>query len=431
MLINYKACGRGILELEDGARLDCSFALQQYGDGKLVLDCVCDDPSSGWQLFASNSLKSIQGQTEDGQYLASHGRITWLQLDGHRCTLRAQTLVLGDGSLRSAAHRFTLTNMIFPDSERNCLPRPVTLVVGGLPVTVHPVEQYVERVAVLQSMRSVHATAWLSIDGSLTPTEAIQVASDISYSLSIVQGHKVNWIDHAGLDVLQRPIWCSLEDRVTKNYTSLPVNRFDGNHRPLPLAASSTCYPKVRELEERYKWGGRVIDAWLDARAEGDYIEARALKFVVVLETLRSIALRDQPPRRHLAEPQWSAFMAHMVPAAREFLANQLECSRDLQSALTNPRKWEDLNRKSFRADIVATFRLLGIQESQRNIELFVSCRNKIIHEGRFRCQAESESVASETDAPKKPSEEYLFLASFVDRAILQVFGLQEYLGSR
>jgi hypothetical protein len=427
--INYEACGRGTLELEDGARLDCSFALQQYGDGKLVLDCVCDDLSSGWQLFASNSLKSICGQTDDGQDLASHGRLTWLQLDGPRCRLRAQTVVLGNVSLKSAAHRFTLTNLIFADSERNCLPRPVTLVVDGQQVKVHPVDQYVERVAFLRAMRSVHATAWLSVD-SLSAAEAIQTASDISYALSIVQGHKVNWIDHAGVDAIQRPIWCSLQDRVTKSYTALPLNRNDGNDRSFALAASTICYPKIRELEGRYKWGGRVIDAWLDARAEGDYIESRAIKFVVVLETLRSIALRDQLPRRHLAESQWSSFVAHMLPAARQVL-HQLGCSRDLESALTDQRRWEDLNRKSFRSDIIATFKLLGVEESRRNIELFVSCRNKIIHEGRFRCQAEPEEVASETDAPQKPNDEYSFLASFVDRAILQVFGLKERLGSR
>src|SRR5450631_3339415 len=45
--------------------------------------------------------------------------------------------------------------------------------------------------------------------------------------------------------------------------------------------------------------------------------------------------------RRHLAAPQWSAFMAHIVPAAREFLTNQLKCSKDLESALTDARKWE------------------------------------------------------------------------------------------
>ena len=89
------------------------------------------------------------------------------------------------------------------------------------------------------------------------------------------------------------------------------------------------------------------------------------------------------------------------------------------------------MNRKSFRADIIATFKLLGIQEHRRQIELFVACRNKIIHEGRFRCQAEPERVAAELDAPKNPSEEYDFLASFVDVVILQLFGLQSTLASR
>jgi len=120
--------------------------------------------------------------------------------------------------------------------------------------------------------------------------------------------------------------------------------------------------------------------------------------------------------------------MAHIVPITREFLTDHLNCSNDLVRALTESRKWEELNRKSFRADIVATFRRFGVQESRCNIEIFVSSRNKLIHEGRFRCQAAPEDVASEQDAPQTASREYAFIASFVDRTILQIFGLQEHL---
>jgi hypothetical protein len=426
-LINYNASGRGTLELDEGTRLECSFVVQQYGDGRLILDCLCDHPSSGWQLFASHRLKRLCGQTEDGQYITSEGRLTWLELDGSRCKLRAQTIALGDASHEVVAQQFTLTNLIFEGAERNTLPHPVNLFLDDLTLTLRPVEAYVQRVAIVRSLRTVHATAWLRVDG-FAPAEAIQVASDTCYALSIVQGHKVNWIEHVGLDVLGRSIWRSLNDRVTKDYTALPLNYYHGNDRLVPLSAATACYPRIRELERSYMWGGRIIDSWLDARGEGDYIESRALKFVVVLESLRSIVLRGQPLRRHLAESPWNSFLEYIIPAAHDILSNQLQCSRDVIAALTDRRKWEDLNRKSFRSDIVATFKRLGVDESKRNIELFVGCRNKIIHEGRFRCQAEPDVGSSEMDAPQTPSAEYSFLASFVDRAILQMFGLKEEL---
>jgi len=50
---------------------------------------------------------------------------------------------------------------------------------------------------------------------------------------------------------------------------------------------------------------------------------------------------------------------------------------------------------------------------------------------GRDTLQAEPQVGSSETDAPQTPSAEYSFLASFVDRAILQMFGLKEQLGVR
>src|SRR5205814_2250842 len=156
-------------------------------------------------------------------------------------------------------------NLIFDNPEGNCLPHPVRLVLDGLSVKLDPVEAYGQRVSIVRSLRTVHGTAWLSVDGSFTPAEAIQVASDICYALSIVQGHKVNWIEQVALDGLGRPIWRSLKDRVTKDYTALPLDCYNGKNRLLPLSAATSCYARIRELEQTYMWGGRNIDSWLDA----------------------------------------------------------------------------------------------------------------------------------------------------------------------
>jgi hypothetical protein len=65
-------------------------------------------------------------------------------------------------------------------------------------------------------------------------------------------------------------------------------------------------------------------------------------------------------------------------------------------------------------------------QGEGQTIELFVNCRNKLIHEGEFRCIAEPDAVAAERNAAKTPLAEYLFIAGFVDRVILQMCGVYD-----
>ncbi|HYI96081.1 MAG TPA: hypothetical protein VEX68_21235 [Bryobacteraceae bacterium] len=170
----------------------------------------------------------------------------------------------------------------------------------------------------------------------------------------------------------------------------------------------------------------RIINAWLDARIDTDYLESRALKFVIVVEMLRAIVLRSQPPRRHLDQALWEQFLLYALPHLKFYLQAGIRCTNDVVQALTNRRKWEDLNRRSFRSDISAALKLLGAKESGRTIELFVESRNKLIHEGRFRCT--SEPLPLESDAPRTATDEYLFVAGFVDRVILQSFGLHDVL---
>jgi len=56
-----------------------------------------------------------------------------------------------------------------------------------------------------------------------------------------------------------------------------------GNSNRLPLVAAGECFAKVRELQEKYAWHGPVLEVWLEARTDADYLETRALKLVIVL----------------------------------------------------------------------------------------------------------------------------------------------------
>jgi hypothetical protein len=57
------------------------------------------------------------------------------------------------------------------------------------------------------------------------------------------------------------------------------------------LTASKDALSRVKHFRETYDPNNRLINAWLDARTETDYLEARTLKYVVVIETLNALTV--------------------------------------------------------------------------------------------------------------------------------------------
>jgi hypothetical protein len=49
------------------------------------------------------------------------------------------------------------------------------------------------------------------------------------------------------------------------------------------LEAAKDALPAIKRFRETFDRHNRLINAWLDARTETDYLEARTLKYVVVI----------------------------------------------------------------------------------------------------------------------------------------------------
>ena len=311
------------------------------------------------------------------------------------------------------------------------MPPPVQLSIPilGEPTSVilKPHDEYQERNRLQRLHRLTAPTAILIVANGPSISETSKVVGRLCTALSIVQGSKVNWITHECLDENHTSRYSSLENRITKAPSSLALNRVGGNNKLLPLTAVHDCFARICELEEQYAWN-RVLEVWLEARENADYTETRALRLVTVIEALRTIILRHKPQQPPIAKPEWDAFLRYIIPVTDFYATAGLKLKQDQISVITTPERWNRLNERSFRSAIGATFKILGIKEDVRAIELFVQSRNKLIHEGMFRCQSEPEEVVAEMDAPKDPTAEYFFIASFVDRVIMKTVGLKRYL---
>src|ERR1017187_416183 len=436
MLEHDKIEGNGCLELLDDLRIECTFTLHQHFDGALFLRCNCNDPAARFRLWASRGkpLGRLVGITMDGQIIRNAGPLRISEINTTDCTLRASSVIVGDETSTPTEQQFTLTNVCFPETASHDMPDHVRLTIPTDPepvsIVLEPHDEYQERERFQRRHGLTVPTAILRVSSRASLSETSDLVGRLCTALSIVQGHKINWITHECRDQNQFSCYRNMADRVTKLPSWLALNRLSGNSLRLPLAAAQDCYTRVCQLEDQYSWNGPVLEVWLEARSNADYIQTRSLKLVTVIEALRTITLRSQPLQPRLEPSAWDAFLGYIIPVTRYYLTDHLKISQERVDAMTTPERWRPMNRPSFRSEINAAFKALGVRESRRNIELFVNSRNKLIHEGTFRCQSEPAIVAAESDAPQTPVDEHFFIASFVDRVIMQAVGLQTYLNT-
>ena len=89
---------------------------------------------------------------------------------------------------------------------------------------------------------------------------------------------------------------------------------------------------------------------------------------------------------------------------------------KNVRQALSSKAKTSALNRRSFRYFLKKLCETLEVNVSTEDLDLFVKCRNELVHKGRFYCS----TVTIET---KDKVKEYGFLVNFLDRIFLKLLG--------
>lgn len=203
--------------------------------------------------------------------------------------------------------------------------------------------------------------------------------SDLCLALSVLQGQAVNWI-YWGTFTRRRLVEsAAFGGKVTKEFGAPPLC-FRPPCPPLELGFSiiGELTSKVKAFRDTYDPNNRLIKAWLDSRTEGDFLEARTLKCVVVMEMLTSIIDGAGGKR--------SVFRDRLTTAAGRY----------------------------------------GIQLEKEDLDCFVRIRNQIVHTGGYDTNAQLPKV---WQFPERPVWAFhFFVADFVDRFVLQLFGLREHL---
>jgi hypothetical protein len=240
--------------------------------------------------------------------------------------------------------------------------------------------------------------------------------------LSVAAGTKIQWIYSCEYGPLHQPVRRVHAARVTKRYNPLvAVDANDGNYDFQTFV--ERAYPAYVEKRIAFRLDEGAIDSYLDAKAAEDYLETRGVKLAIALETLKSILL-DQPDigvsRFAMPEPEFDGIRQNIKDALRQTLRAQGIESEIRDRIYSN---LPGLNNTPFEQLIERLCDYLELAVAQDDIRLFVTCRNKLVHEGRFYCRAATDNERERRPPLASPVLEYMFLVNFLDRIFLKLLG--------
>jgi hypothetical protein len=292
--------------------------------------------------------------------------------------LRELQAIKSAGTVRHV--RFGLTNFDFvgttPRGGELVLPLTLETPADSVSVYVEPRPDMRQIMRRLMTLRSVEVTCEMVAESVLSAEQVErlqQVCDELAYVLSVARGTKVQWIyvdvyDDSGacLSRLHR-------EAVTKPYSGLPPLHPGLEHRDATRRFIENAFRVFASTGTQLRLTRAMIDSYLDARLQTDYLEMRGVKATIVIEMLRWISGGDRT------------------------------------------------RRSALKAALASLSRRVGLRAKGRALDALEASRNHLIHQGYFYCQ-----IAPE---PKKyaglssPWREYTFLINFIDVLFLKLLG--------
>ena len=418
MRVERRLRGEGEFILTNGNRVPSGpVQIKQYFSGRTLLCCNQSTPIR--MLAQFESITGFQGKTTKGQPIQTPRGIQFLFSNAEQICFNATRVEIGKQSTGADTHELSLTNLRF-DKD---VPQAIALGVeyGDAPIRVRliPRRNYAARTRYLGVTEDIVSTAKLQFCAEVAPSEFI---TDFCTALSVVQGRRINWIHH-GTYSKRKVQHAQFGQTITKPYTGQPLC-FNPDTRTgvqLKINTVTEVLPAIKEFRETFDPDRRIINHWLDARTEIDYLEARTLKYVVVIEALNAITL--QTNRSILKTVVDSKIWRKLYPKVVASLQSEAIASKVL--TLQN---WQRINLSSFKETLVAVCNRHQITVSKSDLGSFSRIRNDMVHRLRYDLSIQLPAPWDMLD--RQQVALHYFVADFVDRIVLQLFGLGSYLES-
>lgn len=446
LLSHYGGCfasysGAGVMTYDDGQKLTCKFEAGQLNNGEVLLLCELDSPLP---FFNELSPVKFEGKTSEGFDLWADGGISGTNyLPGRRARssksgeafrLREMFVRMAkEGRIQSA--RFGITNFKFTGTEAyktarsHVLALPLSLQSGKslTKIRIIPVEDYEYAMLRAQTLHGIDVTceAVGEIPNEGGVERLTETVDDLCRLLSVARGTKIQWIHR---DLYDENAACVLRyhySSVTKPYCPLVILDPYAEGRYETKTFLEGAYAPYIQKRDTYKLNQGTIDAYLDAKADHDYLETRGAKLAVALEKLKAVffaASGGSVKEYILDEAAFGKLVIPLQKALDDVLAGA-EVDKTTRQAIVNEGKVLSLNRRSFSYALRKLCKDIELKVSADEIDLFIQCRNKLVHTGEFYCIAATPNERAKCPPLPSAAEEYYFLVNFLDRIFLRLLG--------
>jgi len=435
--------GRGVLTLRDGREVSCKFEAGQLRKGDVLLLCDFLPPVL---FLATISAIRFEGTTSEGYRISCDNRIMEINYlpdlprDGRTGSFAAfrlgeMNVQMADSHTQARSVRFGVTNFQFvgTDAQQSgnfhflTLPLKLKGVNSPTELSIRPLERYTKIMCRIRTLNITDVTCEvvsdIPEDGSIGRLK--EVIDDLCYLMSVARGTTIQWIYCNHYNAADECIMRTHSPRITKPFSTSSIidPRVDGrDETKVFLEQGYGVYVLKRDS---YGLNRGTIDAYLDVKAEQDFLETRGAKLAVAMEMLKAVFLElpDSPAKEFVLDEEDFKKLVQPISEAVDKILEQKGVEKDDRKAICGDKKIEGLNRRAFRYFIDKLCKQIGLKVEEREIKLFVACRDKLVHKGRFYYEAATEQEREKCPPLPSKTHEYFFLVNFLDRIFLKLLG--------
>jgi hypothetical protein len=215
---------------------------------------------------------------------------------------------------------------------------------------------------------------------------------------------------------------------VTKPCQSLDIFYLNRQYEVRTKEFLEQTYPHYIKYRDLLKLNRGVIDAYLDAKAERDYLETRGGKIAVAIEKLKYEYLKSKGRDAEFVIPKkdFNQYVNFLSGKVAEILEKQSIDDKNKIQSISSEGKIEGLNRRSFSSILKQFSKDFHLKFTKDEVSLFVQCRNSLVHRGDFYCNTADDDESKK--CPPLPSNlyEFFFLVNMLDRIFLKILGFDD-----
>jgi hypothetical protein len=449
LLSHYGTCiaqyfGKGELTFKGGEKASCKFEAGQLNNGDVVM---LYDLTPPFDFRLGLSVSSFEGTTSDGHKVVANdvsAKINYLpKIPQGRSGMwgsilwREISVQMLEGANINKIH-FGITNFEFSGTEGETIKEgkkstqhnfwilPLDIE-GATNLSIKKIKNYDEIMTYISTLKGIDVTC--EIEASLSEdcdiNEIKEIIDHICYLLSVARGTRIQWIYYNLYNNEDKLVSRTHCNRVTRPYCPLPVidPRIEGRNETKNFI--ETAYPIFLRKREAYNLDKGLLEAYLEGKTEGNFLQTRGAKLAVAMEMLKDVFLTtsdaslkeliiDEERFETLLDPLCEGIHVALSGLIEEDTLEKLCCK-------SNRKRLLCLNRISFRQALKDLCRSINFNPRD-DLSQFIHCRDSLVHTGRFYCQTATDEQKAICEPLPEPVYEYFFLVDFLDRIFLKFF---------